>query len=265
MEIILCAKRVLDPRLPPASFRSYIQDDHLQVPANAPYVLSTFDEYALELALRLKDAGDAHITVMTLGPETARDVLRHTLAMGADEAVLIDDTAFGELDSFGTARVLSKAIQKLGSHDLVLCGRQAADWDAGQVGPLIALDLGLPAITVARRIDALNGAVRVERTLADGYEVLEVPTPAVITVGDEGGVPRLRTGLGTVRAARASISSWTSEEIGLDAAQLEGPRTKLRRLFIPAPTAASCELMEGESPEEMGEKLAETLRANNII
>ena len=265
MNIIVCVKRVLDPRLPPMALRSYIQDNQLKVPGNAPFVLSTFDEYALELALRVKDQTDAHITVITFGSGDSVDILRHSLAMGADDAILVEDVPSQEWDCFNTANILSKAVQKCAVPDLILCGRQAADWDSAQVGQLIGLNLDIPCINVVRRIEIIDNGIRVERTLSDGYEILDITTSAVLTVGDEVGEPRLRSGLGTIKAARAEITKWSLDDIRFDMAHSEKPSSSLVRIFLPESNGTQCDFIEGESPEEMGEKLADTLRENNVI
>ncbi|GAI54282.1 unnamed protein product, partial [marine sediment metagenome] len=109
--------------------------------------------------------------------------------MGADELILLDDEAFAGGDSWSTAYALAMAIKKIGEYDLIFCGRQAADWDAGQVGSGIAEILGLPSVTLAKKIDITDGKARVERVTADGYEVIEVPLPALITVSNELGEP----------------------------------------------------------------------------
>ena len=124
-----------------------------------------------------------------MGSAKAADVVRHALSMGADEGVVLQDEAFENLDSFGTAYVLGKAIQKIGAYDLVLCGRQAADWGAGQVGSILAEILSIPVITLASNIEVLDKTLKVKRMVKDGYEVLEAPMPSLITVSSEIGLP----------------------------------------------------------------------------
>ena len=139
-----------------------------------PWLTSTYDESALEAALQLKDAHDAKITLLSLAAEDVTEWLQETLATGADEAILVQDAALASGDSFATAEVLAAALRKLGDVDLVLCGRQASDTDAGIVGPAVAEHLGLPSATVVRKVELAGDTLRVERAVEDGYEVLEM-------------------------------------------------------------------------------------------
>ena len=145
--IAVCVKQVVDPEAPLSLFQLADDGKSLVPPPGTPPVLSSFDENALEAALRIKDEVSARVIVLSLGNKLAKPVLKKTLAAGADELILLDDDRFADLDGYGTAEALSAAIQKLGLVDLVLCGRQAADTDAGQVGFGIARMLDLPAIT----------------------------------------------------------------------------------------------------------------------
>ena len=200
MHIVVCVKQVPNPE---AAFSMFRVDEAAKkvVPASGlQMVMSPFDEQALEAALRIRDAGaQARITVMTLGPETARAALKHGLAMGADDGVLLADPAFEGADAHGTARVLSTAIGKLSDCDLVLTGRQAADWDAGIVGCGIAELMQMPVITFARDVRLEGIGVRVERVVENGFDLVEAPLPAVVTVSNELGAARAPRG----RPARA--------------------------------------------------------------
>src|SRR3970040_361685 len=161
---VVCVKQVPDPE---PAFSMFKVDEGAKkvIPASGlQMVVSPFDEQALEAALRIRDAGSqARITVMTVGTETARAVLKHGLAMGADDGVLLPDPAFQDGDAYSTARVLSAAIGQLADGDLVLPGRQAADWDAGIVGCGIAELMQMPVITFARDVRLDGGAVRLWR------------------------------------------------------------------------------------------------------
>lgn len=265
IKIILCAARVLDPRLPLSFFKSHLTRGQLTVPEDAPYVLSPFDEYALELALQIKDREPSIITVISLGSPNAKEILRHALAMGADEAILINEEEFGELDSFGKARVLSEAIKTIGEYDLILCGMQAADLDSGQVGPLISLNLDIPLINVARKIEVVPKGLSVERSIEDGFEILVAPTPLVITVGDEGGTPRLRGGVGTIRAARAIIPEWSASDMNLNPTSLPQPLLNKKMMFLPMKPDQRCTFIESGTPESMGKRLAEVLYGENML
>jgi electron transfer flavoprotein beta subunit len=174
LTIVVCVKQVVDPEAPLSLFAIAPDGRNLLPPPGTPPVLSTFDENALEAALRIKGAVGARVVVLSLGNKLARPVLKKTLAAGADELILLEDEQFGELDGSGTALALATAIRKIGDADLVLCGRQAADTDAGQVGIGIASTLDMPAITLAQMRLPTAGLVGVARR----YEVVETPLPA---------------------------------------------------------------------------------------
>ena len=151
MNMIVCAKQVIDPEAPPASFKVDSSTNKVVPPQGVPPVISTFDEQAVEAALRIKDTQGGKITVLSLGTNLLREVVKRPLAMGADELILLEDEAFAEGDSWATAFALATAIKKIGEYDIIFCGRQAADWDSGQVGSGIAEILGLPSITLAKK------------------------------------------------------------------------------------------------------------------
>ena len=131
------------------------------------------------------------------------------------------DAAFENLDSFGTAYVLAKAIQKIGGYDLVLCGRQAADWGAGQVGSILAEILGIPVVTIASNIEVVDKKLRVKRIVKDGWEVLEAPMPSLVTVSSEIGMPRLPAGVRLMIARKKQIPVWKAQDIGAEASELD--------------------------------------------
>ena len=178
MNMIVCCKQVIDPEAPPASFKIDTASNKVVPPQGVPPVISPFDENAVEAALKIKGAQGGKITAISLGINLLRDVVKKPLSMGADELVLLEDEAFVEGDSWTTAYALAMAIKKIGEYDIILCGRQASDWDAGQVGSGIAEILGLPCVTLAKKIDITDGKARVERVTPDGYDVIEVSLPA---------------------------------------------------------------------------------------
>src|SRR5512137_1660796 len=156
MNTIVCVKQVLDPEIPPAKFKIDPATKTVIPPAGVPPVISVYDERAVEAACRLKDKNGGKIIVISMGSAKAADVIKHAIAMGADDGYVLQDPAFENLDSFGTAYVLAKAIQKIGAYDLILCGRQAADWDSGQVGSILAEMLNLPVVTIARSLPVVD-------------------------------------------------------------------------------------------------------------
>jgi len=219
LHIIACVKQVPDPEAPASAFRVDEAAKKVVPAAGVTPVISQFDALAVEAALRIKDAaGDAKITVISLGPEGARDVIKHSLAMGADEGVLLTDSAFGG-DSYTTALAISKAIEKIGDYNLILCGRQATDWDAGVVGYGIAEMLGLPSVSLAKSVTVQDSKVVVERVLMEGYDTIEAPLPALVTVSNELGEPRYPKLQQIMLAARKQVTVWGAGDLGLDASK----------------------------------------------
>lgn len=257
MHTIVCVKQVPDPEIPPAKFKIDPETKTVIPPPGVPPVISVFDERAVEAACRLKDKHGGKITVITVGTEKASDVVKHAISMGADEGFLLHDPTFDNLDSFGTAHVLSKAIQKIGSYDLVLCGRQAADWGAGQVGLILAEMLGLPAITLASDIGVTDKKVRVKRLVRDGYEVVEAPMPSLVTVSSELGLPRLPAGMRLMLARKKQIPIWKATDIGADPAELDKARahTEVTEVFVPV-RKVECEMIKAETPAAAATELA---------
>jgi electron transfer flavoprotein beta subunit len=180
--------------------------------------------------------------------------------------VLISDAGLDCGNAHATARTLAAAIGKLGHCDLILTGRQAADWDAGVVGCGVAELLGVPAVTFARSVELLHGSVRVERVVENGYDVIEAPLPAVVTVSNELGKARAPSLRETMRAARKPIITWVVADTGVDAAQLaaDAARRMLVRLFVPV-ADNRCEIMVGDTPEKQVANLLRRLREEKVL
>ena len=264
--MIVCCKQVVDPEAPPASFKVDASSNKVVPPAGVPPVISPFDENAVEAALRIKDAQGGTITAVSLGVKLLRDVVKKPLSMGVDELVLLEDEAFDDGDGWTIAHALAMAIKKIGEYDIIFCGRQASDWDNGQVGSGIAEILGLPGVTLAKKIDITDGKARVERVTADGYDIIEVSLPAVITVSNELGEARYPTIKGIMAAKRKEPVVWKPADIGIEPSQLgtAGRRTRLLKLFQPV-REGECEIIEGESPEEAAVNLAQRLREAKVL
>jgi electron transfer flavoprotein beta subunit len=267
LHIIACVKQVPDPEAPASAFKVDEAAKKVVLAAGVSPVISQFDALAVEAALRIRDAvGEAKITVVSMGPAEARDVIKHSLAMGADEGVQLSDDAFENGDSYTTALVLSKAIQKIGDFDLVICGRQATDWDMGVVGSGLAEILGVASVSLAKSVAVQDGKVVVERVLMEGYDTVEAPLPCVVTVSNELGEPRYPKLQQIMQAARKQVDVWAAADIGVDASQVgaQGVRLNLDRLYQPV-SEVECEVMEAETPEEAAQKLAQRLREEKII
>jgi electron transfer flavoprotein beta subunit len=259
MNIIVCIKQVLDPEIPPAKFKIDPETKQVVPPPGVPPVVSVYDERAVEAACRLKDKNKGKITVISMGSDKAADVIKHAISMGADDGFVLCDPAFEGLDSFGTAYVLSKAIQKIGAYDLVLCGRQAADWGAGQVGSILAEILGIPVVTLACDIEAAGTNVKVKRIVNDGFEIVEAPMPSLVTVSSEIGMPRLPAGMRLMMARKKVIPIWKAGDIGAEAAQLDkaNAHSEVTSLSVPM-RKTECEMIPG-APAEAAANLATKL------
>jgi electron transfer flavoprotein beta subunit len=267
VNIIVCVKQIPDPETPAASFKVDEAAKRV-VPAQgiAP-VVNPYDPQATEAALRIKDAaGGGKVTVVSLGAESARDAIKHALAMGADEGVLLNDPAFDDIDNFQTAGALAKAIEKLGGADLILMGRAAADWDMGVVPTGVGQLLDLPVVTVAKAIDVNGGKAKVERVLDDGFQTVEVALPAIVSISNEFGEPRYPQLRQIMLAAKKTVQVWTAGDLGLgsDATGRANASMPLEALYVPK-TESNVEIIEGDSPEEKARNLAQKLRAAKLI
>lgn len=267
MNMVVLVKQVIDPEAPPASFKVDEAAKTVTLPPNISPVVDPYAEYAVEAALRIKDSkGEGKITAVSLGNDLSREVVRKPLAMGADELILLEDEAFSGGDGWTTANALAMAIKKIGDYDLILCGRQASDWDAGQVGLGVATILGLPIVTLARSIEVLDGKVKVERLTDDGHEVIEAELPAVVTVTNELGEPRYPSIKGIMAAKKVEPTVWKPADIGLEPSQVgeAGRLSQLVKLYQPV-SEGKCEIVEGETLEEAGINLALKLRESKIL
>jgi len=266
VNMIVCCKQVPDPEAPPSVFKVNSATNKITLPSDVKPVIGQYDEFALEAALRIKDNIGGTITALSLGNKLLRDVIKKTLAVGGDELILLEDEAFEEGDSWSTAYALAMAIKKIEKYDLIFCGRQSSDWDAGQVGLGIAEILGIPAVTLVRKVEVTDGKVKIERVIPDGYEVVEVPLPAMITVTSEMGALRYAALKGIMAAAKKQPTVWKPADIGLEPSQVgaAGRRTSLDRLFQPV-KEAKCEIIEGETTAEAGANLAVRLKEAKLL
>lgn len=267
MHIVVCVKQVPDWDIPPSSFKVDESAKKVTPPPGVAPVPSQFDTIGVEAAMRIKDqAPDTKVTIMSMGPEGARDAIKHSLAMGADEGLLLLDPLFEDLDWYQVSLVLSTAIKKLGDVEMVICGRQAVDWDMGVTGSGIAEMLGWPALTIGKDVQVRDGTAIVQRVLMDGFETVEAPLPALATVSNELGEPRYPKLQQIMQAARKQVTIWSAADLGLDASQLgpEARRLELEKLYIPV-SETECEFMEGDTPEEKAQNLAKRLAEAKLI
>lgn len=264
MHVVVCVKHVPDPEAPWAQFRVDAAARTVAPLAGVRWLTSPFDEQAIEAALRVREQlGGARITAITLGTEASRAALKHALAMGADDGVLLADAAFESGDGYTTAVALAAAIRKLGVPELVLTGRQAADWDAGVVGCGIAELLDLSVVTFAAEIRVKGTTATVRRVVENGFDLVAAELPAVVTVSNELGAARAPTLRETMRAARKPVEVWSSVDLGLEPSQL-APRRVRERVFEPERTG-HCELVAGDSPEAQAAGLVRRLADARLV
>lgn len=229
-------------------------------------ITNPFDTYALEEGVRLKERFGGKVTALSMGPPQAMEILREAITLGADDAVLLSDAAFAGADTWATSYTLGKAVQKLGSIDLVICGRQTIDGDTGQVGPELSEILGVPFIAYVSKVeDVKDGVLRVQRMVEDGYETIEASLPAVITVVKEINKPRLPSLRGQIKAKSAQIPTWTVQDIGVEKEKvgLAGSATQVVKVFLPQRTRRA-EMLTGE-PAAQVDVLLEKIREAKLV
>jgi electron transfer flavoprotein beta subunit len=243
MRYIVCIKQVpetTDVKINPAT-NTLMRDGVVSI-------INPFDMYAIEEGLRLKALHGGTVTVLSMGPPQAENALREAIAMGADDGILVSDRAFAGSDTWATSYTLSMAIRKIGTYDLIICGKQASDGDTAQVGPGIAVHLDLPQITYVRKIESLDDKkIVAERLMENGIEVIESPLPCVLTVVKEINGPRLPSLKGKMAAKKAVIQTWKAADMNCEpkCLGLDGSPTKVVKIFTPAPRQGG-QIFQGE-------------------
>lgn len=230
-----------------------------------PCIVNPFDTYAIEEGVRIKERLGGEVVVISMGPPQAEEALREAISVGADHGILVTDRALAGSDTWATSLALAAACRKAG-FDLIICGKQAIDGDTAQVGPGVSVHVDVPLVTYVRKIEEMDEKhARVERLIEDGYEVIETPLPALLTVVKEINEPRLPSLRGKMKARKAEIGKWGVADLGVDAGDvgLEGSPTRVMKVFSP-PKRAGGVKWEGEAPE-LVEKLAGALRDAQII
>jgi len=258
MKILVCLKQILDPEIPARDFRiDPVKREAERGAANL--VTNIFCENALETALQFRERiSDATITVLCYGPATAEDSLRKALAMKADAAALVINDGNQNPDPLTVARVLAAAIRKLGTFDLIMVGREAGDWGAGQTGGLVAEELGLPCVSFVDRIELSDGKLRLKRQTDTGWEVLEAETPVVVSVtNDEHNVPRIPKVRDVMMSFRQPLTQWTLDDLDIAADEARAGNTyyEVAELSIPR-KETRCEFVTGDTLDERVETLA---------
>jgi len=256
MKIVVCVKQV-----PDSTAKVVVEQGKISW-GDAPMIMNPWDEYAVEAALKQKEALGGTVSAVTIGDESTKETLKRALAMGADDAVLINDPALTNMDTQATAQVLAAAVRKMGAVDMVFFGKQAIDGDAGLVPAQSARLLGWPALTLASVIKVEAGTVRVERGVEEGRQIVSSSLPVVFSLTKDFGEPRYPSFMGIRKASRAEIPTWSLSDLGISA-----PASVIAwpEIMNPPSREVTCEMITGGSPEEIADKLADKILAEKVL
>ena len=264
LRIVVCVKAVPEPKaaeelkIDPVS-KSLVRLD-------IPLVINPLDRNALEAALLVKAQDEAHITVISMGPPPAGDIVKECLALGADAGILLTDQAFAGADAYATAYTLARAIEKTGEVDLVLCGRASSDGATEWVGPELAVFLDLPVVTMVREIvDCENSRWQVKADIEDGYRLVQVDLPAVFTVTQDLNSPRTLSFSGIIKSRKKEITTWSMEDLALpaEAVGLKGSPTIVSKLEF-VESKRECEIIEGTLEEKLNKLVGKLVEAGAV-
>jgi electron transfer flavoprotein beta subunit len=257
LNIVVCIKQV-----PDSAARVVAQDGGVSW-GDAPLVLNPWDEYAVEAALQQKEAYGGDVTVISMGGESAKEALKSALAMGCNEAILLSDSSLEGADSQATAQVLAAAIRKIDGVDAAFFGRQAIDGDMGVTAAQTARLLGWPIVSLVAVIQSMEGGVlQAERSIEEGRQVVESKLPSVVSVNKDIGEPRYPSFMGIRKASRANIPTWSLDDLGISA-----PKSVAHwpEMINPPAREITTEIISGESPQEIAEKLADKVLAEKVL
>lgn len=244
MNIVVCLKQVPDTtvvKIDPKT-GTLIRD-------GVPSIINPEDKHALEAALQLKDNYGAHVTVISMGPPQAKNALREALCMGADEAILLTDRAFGGADTLATSKTIAAAIKEL-EYDIIFAGRQAIDGDTAQVGPEIAEHLNVPQVTYVQDVKVDQEGLIVNRALEDGYELIKVQTPVLLTAIEELNHPRYMNVQYIFDTVDKEVKIMTAADIDVPVEEvgLKGSPTKVKKSMTKEAKGTG-EIIEESAPE----------------
>jgi electron transfer flavoprotein beta subunit len=256
VKIVVCVKQVPDSEAKVSAEGEKISW------GEAPLVINPFDEYAVEAALLQKEAVGGTVTALCLGPDAGREALKHALAMGADDAVLISDAAPNPFDTLGAAHILAAAVKKIGEAELVLFGRQTLDDGSGLTAAQTARLLGWPMLGFVGHIQAQAGEVQVSRVIEEGRQNVKAPLPAVMSIVQSIGEPRYPSFMGIRKASKATIPVWTLADLGIDT---PAPHVSRAELITPPSREVTCEIIGGDSPEAIAATLVEKVLAEKVL
>ena len=260
MNIVVCIKQVPDTteiKLDPVK--------GTMIREGVPSIMNPDEKGGLETALRLKDMYRAHVTVITMGPAQADDILREAMAMGADRAILLTDRKFAGADTLATSNALAGALRKL-RYDLVITGRQAIDGDTAQVGPQLAEHLDLPQVTYVEEVAVAGKDITVRKATEEGYEIVDTQMPCLLTVLASAVKPRYMSVSGIMESYKKEVEVWGFDNIDVDEAKvgLGGSPTRVMRSFGKSPKAAG-QLYDGLTPEEAADMIVAKLKEKFVI
>jgi electron transfer flavoprotein beta subunit len=253
LKIVACIKQV------PDTAANVIVEDGKVDWSDAQLIINPWDEYAVEAALQIKEANGGTVTAVTIGSESARDALKHALAMGCDDALLINQTA--SLDTQGIAHILAAVINKIGEVELIFFGRETTDGNSGLVGAQTARLLGAASLSLAAAIKLEGNVIHAERVIEEGRQNVAAKLPAVVSITKDFGEARYPSFMGIRKASRAVIPVWQLTELGLEPS---APIISTLEVFNPPTRQTTCEMING-APEEIANKLADLILAEKIL
>jgi electron transfer flavoprotein beta subunit len=256
LKIVACIKQVPDSEAKVTASGGQISW------GEAPLVINPFDEYAVEGALQQKEANGGTVTALCIGPESGKEALKHALAMGADDAILISDPALSALDTQGAARVLAAAIIKMGGADILMFGRQTLDNGSGLTAAQTARVLGWPMLGLVGHINLDGGDIRVSRVIEEGRQTVKAKLPAVLSIVQSIGEPRYPSFMGIRKASKAQIPVWSLADVGASAPTQVVSRTEL---ITPPSREVICEIIKGDSPAATATILADKILAEKVL
>lgn len=260
MNIVVLAKQIPDPE---AVIEVDREGKGLQI--EQKFAANVFDEFAMEEALRIREKHGGKVRVITQGSGKATEVLRTGIAMGADEALLLEDQAFLDGDGYATALALSRAAAKE-SFDIILCGRQAIDDDRGEVGPMVAQFLDVPHVGGIVKLDIADGRAVAECLTEGGREIIEVELPAVFTAQKGLNEPRVPMITGVMKAMKAQIPRVTPEDLGLRPGQIGAAGSKVRiDRYFPPKKRPKVRLIPGEPAQAAAEAVRILTEEERVI
>ena len=260
MNIVVCVKQT-----PDTAATVTVQDGKISW-GEAPLVLNPWDEFAVEEALRVKEAHGGEVTAISLGPEDATEALKQSLAMGCENAILVSDPSFAGLDSLQASKVLAAAVEKVGEVDLVFFGRSSVDTDTGITGSQVARRLGWPALSlvaVVNSLDPESKQLEVERMLDEGRQQVSASMPAVISVVKEINEPRYPSFMGIRKASKAEIPVWSAADLGLEGDMQSA--VSWPDVYAIEKIDTECEFIEGDTPEDIAANLVDRLVEEKVV